>query len=249
MELISKYTAEAGHWYTEKGDPAYTIIGKNGNERATTLRDARKLGYKPSVTMILREAAKPGLDNWKIEQNILASLTLPRIEDETEQDYIKRIRDDAKQQAIKAAERGIEIHKWIQQGFEGVNHDIDSEAWKYYYIAYTALNVVCCSQVWTCEQSFSTEKYGGKIDLHCPKYLFDIKTKESIKDAKTWDEHAMQIAAYQEGIGHTGIGGILFVSTTEIDANVVLIEPEKIERGWFMFRALVDYWYAKTGLK
>jgi hypothetical protein len=36
--------SEAGHWYDKGGNPAYTTIGKNGVERPTTLRDAKKLG-------------------------------------------------------------------------------------------------------------------------------------------------------------------------------------------------------------
>ena len=38
-----KTTSESGHWYTQEGDPMYTVIGANGKERNTTLRDARKI--------------------------------------------------------------------------------------------------------------------------------------------------------------------------------------------------------------
>ena len=29
----SKFTSESGHWYTQEGDPMYTIVGANGVER------------------------------------------------------------------------------------------------------------------------------------------------------------------------------------------------------------------------
>ena len=38
----NKFTSESGHWYTQEGEPMYTIIGANGKERNTTLRDAKK---------------------------------------------------------------------------------------------------------------------------------------------------------------------------------------------------------------
>ena len=40
--MTDKHTSESGHWYTEEGEPKYTIIGANGKERNTTLADARK---------------------------------------------------------------------------------------------------------------------------------------------------------------------------------------------------------------
>ena len=49
-----KYTAESGHWYTRGGEPAYTVTGKNGKERNTTLRDARTMNLVPSVTTVLK---------------------------------------------------------------------------------------------------------------------------------------------------------------------------------------------------
>jgi hypothetical protein len=76
--LIKEKPSESGHWYKKDGSPAYTTIGKTG-ERATTLRDARKLGLLPSVTTINGMLSKAGLDTWKQQQVLLAALTLPRL--------------------------------------------------------------------------------------------------------------------------------------------------------------------------
>ena len=59
---------ESEHWYDKTGEAAYTVVGSNGKERNTNLKDARKHGYVPSVTTILGVAAKPPLENWKINQ-------------------------------------------------------------------------------------------------------------------------------------------------------------------------------------
>jgi hypothetical protein len=245
-EIIKERAAQAGHYYDKDGNPAYTIIGKNGKVRNTTIRDARKLGLVPSVTQIIKESNKPALISWKEQQAILAALTMPLIAGETEKEYIARIKADARVQASKAAERGNQIHAWIQQGFEGVN--LEYEAWDFFKNAYDLVMSECGVHVWTCEQSFKHERFGGKIDLNCPDYLIDIKTKEHIEDVEIYDEHVMQIAAYQQGINHAGKGGILFISTLDKTAKMLWIEPNKLERGLKMFNALTDYYYARTGL-
>jgi len=246
-DIIKERAAQAGHYYTKEGMPAYTIIGKNGKERNTTIRDAKKLELVPSVTQVIKESNKPGLLSWKEEQAIMAALTMPLIEGETDKEYIARIKADSRVQASKAAARGTQIHAWIQQGFEGKAIPLDG--WGFWMIARDCIQTVCNEPSWICEKSFANGRYGGKIDLHDPDYLIDIKTKESIADVKTYDEHAMQIAAYQHGIGHKGKGGILFVSTKPpLEAKLIWIEPEKLERGLNMFNALIDYYYAKNGL-
>ena len=99
--------SEAGHWYTADGEPAYTVERSDGKGyRNTTLRDAKKLGLLPSVTTILSLAAKPLLQNWLQQQAILAALTLPRNEGESEDDYLDRVMQDSKAQGRQAADQG-----------------------------------------------------------------------------------------------------------------------------------------------
>src|SRR5579872_2300957 len=66
-----------GHWYTADGKPMHTIIGKNGKERATTLRDARKLNLFPSVTTILAVQDKPMLTQWLLNELLYATMLEP----------------------------------------------------------------------------------------------------------------------------------------------------------------------------
>ena len=77
MTTQTAFAAESGHWYKADGTPAYTVLAKSGAERPTTLRDARTLNLYPSVTTIIRLAAAPGLERWKLNQFGLALLTLP----------------------------------------------------------------------------------------------------------------------------------------------------------------------------
>jgi hypothetical protein len=240
-----EHAKESGHWYKKDGTPAYTIIGKNGKERNTTLRDARKENLLPSVTSIIRLAAAPGLENWKAQQVLMSALTSERKPDETEEQYISRIISDANEQSLKARERGTLIHAYVQSGFEG--ETLNSEAYKYYLSAKNTieddLNV---EMDWICEMPFAADRYGGKIDLRSPEYIIDIKTTEKdLTEIKTWDEHAMQLAAYRSGQQKCGI---LYINVNTAESKLIWIDEEELQKGWKCFNALLDFYYAKTGL-
>lgn len=246
---MADYASESGHWYAKDGSPAYTQIGKDGNERPTTLRDARKLELLPSVTTIIGLAAKPGLDAWKEDQTILACLTMPRIEGESEADYIARLKADSRAQAKKARERGTEIHGAIEEGFR-MMEDGQTSHNLYFRAAKTTLEVTCGDVRWSAEKSFSNGRYGGKVDLHNDDFLIDIKTTEKdVECLKAWDEHAMQLAAYDNGLGHPGRKcGILYFNANTLASRVIWIGAKELTKGERCFNALVDFYYAKTGL-
>jgi hypothetical protein len=261
-ELITiPYAAEGGHFYDPRtGAPAYTVKGKNGKERNTTLSDARKLGLVPGVSTITNEAAKPGLENWKLTQRMLASLTLPRIEGESDAEWITRIVADSQQEGQQAADRGTQIHAWLQQYFEGIV--TPDEAAPYCAVVEQALMkeaLVVNPADWQIERSFCdpTGRYGGKVDLYrlsvdgVKDYaVLDIKTKATPDKFKLYDDHFKQLAAYSVGLGcPLAPCGIIFVSIEPITAEVRWIEDRDLNRGWRMFRALLDHWYARTGLE
>lgn len=242
--------SESGHWYEADGKPAYTIISKNGVERNTTLRDAKKLGLLPSVTTIIRCAAAPGLELWKSQQVLMAALTTDRKLGETEQEYISRIISDSQEQAAKARERGTLIHAWVQTGFEG--GAIPQEGADFFKSANDELIKHTRIYKWDCELPFAAGRYGGKVDLQgfgsSGSFIVDIKTTEKdLTDIKTRPEHAWQLAAYdyKELYQHHGI---LYINTIIKEAKLILIKPEEIEKGRKCFNALLDFYYAKTGL-
>lgn len=252
------HAAEWGHWYDKDGKPVYEVPYADPSKgmRPTTLADAKKLGLFPSVTTIIREAAKPGLERWKQEQVLLAALTLPRLEGEPEADWIKRVFEDSQEQARKAAEKGTAIHAAIQGHYEG---EPTSEEYQHY------VNPVVQSLddkfeigAYTAEQSFAHPMgFGGKVDFHCTgvkigRVVIDFKTKEFANTEKklAWDEHCIQLAAYREGLGlPKAICANVFVSVN--NPGLVHIhgwKEEELQRGWRMFTALLDYFYARTGL-
>lgn len=239
---MSKQVAtESGHWYTQDGTPAYTVTGKNGKERGTTLRDARKENLVPSVTTVLSVLAKPGLERWKMMQVLQAALTLPMIDGESLDGYADRVMSDSREQGEKARDLGTEIHGAIERHFLGLTHDHCGKV-------AAALKAIPQDQWWAAEKSFSSPLgFGGKCDLHSDEWVVDFKTKEFDDPAtlKTWDEHAMQLAAYRFGLGvHTARCAICYVSTTSDIAHLIEINGEELERGWGMFYNALHLWIA-----
>lgn len=252
MLLTATHAAESGHWYKADGSAAYEIIAKNGEPRPTTLRDARKLNLYPSVTTITRMAASPGLELWKQQQVLLAALTLPKINLESEDAYLARILADSREQAKKAMEKGTAIHAAIQGQYEGRRASDDMLA--HVVGACDAVKAAYGVNLWTAERSFADPQgYGGKVDLSCDGFVIDFKTKEFGPDKlpKGWDEQAMQLAAYRVGLGMPLAGcANVFVSTTQPGlAHVFEWSQQDLAKGWECFKALLAYHQAKTGYR
>lgn len=245
---------EGGHWYAKDGSPMYTVTAKNGEPRATTLRDAKKMGLLPSVTTIMKAAASPGLEAWKLNQMMLAALTLPRMDGENEESFIKRIQADSKEQARQAAERGTAVHEAIERFFDG---QIEAESLPYLEPVYKNIEKHFGILNWSVEKSFAYETYAGKVDLHSldgDGVVIDFKTKEftseTLEKVAGFDENVMQLSAYRVGLEIPKARcANVFVSVTEPGLVVVREwNPEELDRGWKMFDALKTYWYAKSGL-
>lgn len=251
--------SESQHWYTRAGEPMYEIAGADGVLRPTTLRDARKLNLVPSVSTIIKCAAAPGLERWKQEQNILAALTLPRKDGEGEADWLDRVRQDAKEQARKAAQRGQDIHAAIQRHLGG-EAPIPKGPYQQHVIG-TAQRLLglfpFMDYIPRVEHAFAhPDGFGGKLDYwHMEDGedgIADFKTKEfdeskTVKDL-AWDEHCIQLAAYRRGINRPNAKCLnIFVSTTVPGLALVRVwEEQELERGLDMFRALLNYYQAKA---
>lgn len=246
---MTVHASESGHWYDRDGKPVYTVKAKDGSDRPTNLRDARNKGYAPGVSSIIQCCHKAGLQIWMIDQNVLSALTLPRYAMESDDAFMVRVKVDAKEQARKASEKGTHIHSCIQAHYEGVPPS--EEDWPYVNGAVKAITEHFGDREWIAEHSFYCPLgFGGKVDLHNDDAVVDFKSKPFGPDDKlsTWDEHAMQIAAYQEGLGMLGKrGAICYVSTTHPGlARVLEIPTVELLRGWDMFKGLLAYWQAKN---
>ena len=240
MENLS----EAGHWYDKDGLPTYTIVGANGKERNTTLRDARQWGYVPSVTTIIGVAAKPSLENWKVNQALNSAITLEQDPGESIEDFTNRCKQDSKKIGRDAAERGTIIHAMIEQGFMG------GKETKAYRVIKDYLDENFPGEEWIAEDSFcSTSGYGGKIDLYSKSGIFvDFKTKDGLKDKQAsklvYDDHGMQLSAYAEGCNFKEPERVSIFVDRE-DPELIAVhrwDKETHVRHMSMFNSLLSYW-------
>jgi hypothetical protein len=259
MIVSDRSRQDAGHWYTVQGAPCYTIKGTNGAQRNTTLKDARKLGLLPSVTGILNLAAKPALINWMIDQAILSALTLPKHEDESDESYLKRIKEDSKQQGLQAAERGTQIHNAVEDWFMG--RTVAVEFIPFVDGVVKKLFDLYGDQEWVPEEAFGHALgFGGRVDLHvkpCKDFPYglvvDIKTKEFTDPTtvKNFDEHLWQLAAYRIGLNiPDAIAANIFVSRTNPGlVHVCPWELQELDKGWDCFTALLEFWQIKNNYR
>lgn len=239
---------DAGHYYTRAGTPAYEQQTAAGGVRPTDLRDARKHALVPSVTTVLGVLAKPALTNWLVEQGVMAALTMPRIEGESEAAFLDRIRIDSKAQAKAAAEEGTKIHDAIECAFKGKHYphhyqphvDAVMEELKRLFPTVTD---------WRAEDSFAHALgFGGKVDLHSPStgIVIDFKTKDGdFSDGKklAYDQN-IQLAAYNRGLLlPPNTCGNIFASRSHpgrIASHVW--KQEDIDHGWQVFAAALNVW-------
>lgn len=241
------------HWYDRGGRPAYEVAKKDGGMRATTLADARKLGLQPSVTTVLAVIDKPQLTEWRVRQGILAALTLPRIDGESEDAYLRRISEDSKQQVRDAADEGTRIHNAIEDHFHG--RPVPKFYWPHVDAVLEKLAELYPGVTdWVAEQSFSSPLgYGGKVDIHSPStgLTGDYKGKDGdFTDGKrlAYDQH-WQLSPYQRGLGFDhGEGFNLFVSRThpgKVAGHVWT--AQHMTDGYRVFMAALELWKAMKG--
>ena len=251
IEAKEPRASESQHWYTRDGVPRYTVIGKNGKERNTTLRDARTENLVPSVTTILNVAAKPALTAWLMNQVLMAALTLPKLTDESDEDYCKRVMQDSKEQGKAAANEGTDIHAAIQGYYEGQvvrAHEQSVQG------CVDRLQSHFGNKPWIAERSFGHELgFGGKCDLFTnvgDGIVVDVKSKEFSDPDKVdaYDEHLMQLAAYRVGLGVPKARcANVFVSRSVPGLAVVKeLDAADIDRGWMMFTHLLSFWQLKN---
>ncbi|MDB6057687.1 MAG: hypothetical protein JWO95_1531 [Verrucomicrobiales bacterium] len=233
MTLIDRQAPS--HWYLRDGRPFHQIAKKDGSgDRAVTLADARKVLALPSVTNILGVLAKPGLDAWRIEQGIMAALTLPRGADEPLDAFARRVVKDMSEQVEKAADFGAAIHAACEA--YAINKELPSDPTLLAFIKDVVRwfdenveRIDCIEQVMV----HPTALYAGRVDMVAKIKdvgwcVVDFKTQKVKRSAKgapkpafyeTWP---LQLAAYREAVN---------VSTGKNIVGLVSVVIDSVEPG------------------
>ena len=242
------YTSSGGHWYDREGRPQYTVIAKGtGQPRPATLADARKHGWVPGVTTIINMESAPALTEWKVNQAIMAALTLPVIEGESLEDRKVRVLKDSIEQTETAKNTGTAIHNAIERAFltgkveqlpEFVQPVIDWLAKEFPGVLFEP------------EASFAHYRgYGCKIDLVSKdkSIVLDFKTKSfrSSDPPKqfAYSQQAMQLWANARAAGNKDAGKFnLFISTEEPGLLSPHEWPSRSKQELEAFDLLLELW-------
>lgn len=258
MILIERQ--QASHWYLRDGTPYHEVPKlDNTGMRPVTLRDARRVGALPSVTNILNVLAKPGLEAWRIEQGIMAALTLPRGQGEPLDAFARRVVTDMGEQVERASGLGTAIHACCElYAAERVLPTDPALLALFQPVAeWFDQNVVAVRSVETVVVNAGVG-YGGRVDLLAKVVghgwcVVDFKTQKVHRSPKgeprpnfyeTWP---LQLAAYAEPLRDvTGkdVDGLLSVvvdSTTPAPVQVKAWEGG-VDEHMEVFRSVAKFW-------
>jgi hypothetical protein len=244
-------TDQAGHWYTQEGDSAHSIIGANGKERNTTVTDARKLGLLPSVTSIIGILDKPQLTSWKIEQGIMSSLTLPKEENETLEDYARRVVKDSKESTSKAAEHGTKMHTEMENILLGRACSTD-EVLKPYIETFRGWASENVEKTYWCEKGLVGAGYAGRCDAYVKlrgigDAIIDLKNRKvNPKYSSPFYEHsdAPQLWAYKNASENPKAACVSIVLASN-DASKIMTrtwDEDELYQSGIAFQAMLKIW-------
>jgi len=238
----------------------HSVLSAKGEPRPTNLRDARKLGLLPSVTNILGVVAKPELVDWKMEQAVLAALTLPRREGESLDEFAHRAVEDSEGRGRSAAEFGTAFHAGAVLVAKSIEVDPAGPcaAWLERYHTWFLAN--CRRVVWAEQVLVNAELgYAGTADLLIEHVaygwtLVDLKTQQ-VKakagrsgKARAYPSWAYQLAAYRRAIGDKVACMNLIVNSAEPGPPVEhLWSQEELESAWKVFEAAQVIWRTEKG--
>ena len=266
MILVKRESSS--HWSLRDRSPFHTVERADGQgERSVTLRDARKVNAYPSVTNILSVLAKPALDAWKQEQAILAALTLPRLDGESEDDFARRVVSDMTAQVSKAADLGTSIHAaaevYAQSAALPENPEVRAlfEPVRVWFD--TDVERIDRVETVVAHHEFG---YAGTVDLVAKLRstgdwaVIDFKTQRIKRDAKgvvkpgfyeTWP---LQLEAYRQAILHTCEGkqpadivSVVIGSTEPVPVMPKVWPREELGAYWNAFVNVRNLWVFVKG--
>lgn len=247
---------ESSRFYLANGVPFLEVANKSkGGFRPARVDDAIKAGAVPSVSTVIKTAAKPSLTNWLVTQGIMAALTLPRIDGETLEAFAERAMQDSQEQSKKARDKGTEIHAAIELSLKGKEYDRQFQP--HLDSLRTALKGVGIDLGnGDSERGFTTATYGGKVDWHSnvQGVILDFKGTDSKKigGKLAYQEHAWQMAAYRHGLCmDVPATRCINVFIGREDGAVQLHKwtSDEMDQAWREFEALLTFYRITNGFQ
>lgn len=252
--IANRKTSDSSHWYEVSGKPCYELPKKDGSGmKVPTLADAKKLNLVPSVTTILKVLSKPALQDWLIEQAVLAVLSTPRQEGEDLDAFVYRVLHVERvqdQESGLARDRGTEIHAGLEAMFLGQPVAPDLLLW----VAPVYVALSKRGEVKAVEQVVVGDGYAGKVDLQLKQpdhkiWLYDYKTTRKLPK-EPYPEARLQLSAYGATIfGELWRCANVYISTVTPGEFVILEHENEEETFVEGFQPLLRHWQWATGYK
>ena len=250
------------HFYDTQGNPRHFVKGSNGKERLSTIADAKKNGWLPSVTEVLKVLDKPALTRWQVRQGVYAVTTAPDLAGEGLDAKIERILDLEAQQDEEskiARDRGSDMHAGLEALSLGKPVDPKLVPWIMpAYWATVGLNGVF-GKVYAVEDIVIGKWYAGKADLitweelNKVNWIIDWKSAKTLPKASAWPEHVLQMAAYAKALYspmHQNIRTAnVYLSTVNPGEFKVLAHPDWQTTYEHGFRPLLEYYRWSRGFE
>ena len=250
-------SGKGSHWYKHDGSALHTITGANGNERNTTLRDARKLGLLPSVTTIQKDVlVNHGIDRWFKDILIQAGYTVPEsFRNADYENYKARIMEDASEFGRTAREFGSGVHRVLDEFNTTRKTECAKkyQAWLDVYVEWFEANI---DHVYFSEETLTNVEvgYAGTTDLHAVHkthgdVVIDFKTQQVKKDkVNFYKEWIYQLAAYRECIDGKPQCLSVAINSLEPEPPVEkLWSDSDTEMGWNVFKRSCEIWQLQRG--
>lgn len=250
------------HYYDKQGDSCHEVVGKNGKVRPTNIRDARERGLVPSVTTILDVQSKPALVQWLQNQILEAAMASPFSNEDWHVDGWKRhIIGKSREIGKKAAERGNEIHDAMEAYFKNESYaEVNKTDVPFIEEAVQLVCHIFPGHIFYAEKSFAhKDGFGGRVDLwgadkdnNCVVIDFKSKDKTDVKDMVQYDDHRIQLAAYQVGLelpSNTRRFNLFISTNVDTPGLCVLRECKEFERYRNIFYALKELWCLKNNYR
>lgn len=243
------------HWYDRTGRPCHFQEKADGSGlRATTLRDARKLGLVPSFSTVDSIRNKYQLNKYLTRDAVRLGFEMlhqDKFDDaESYADRVMQLVQETRGER-SGSDEGTVIHNAIELLAGGDAQSVRRDCPEYEPHAEAALNEVAALfpdvNDWRSEQTFANPMgFGGCVDLHSRStgIIVDFKTKDGDLDRKLAYDQFIQLAAYQRGLMlPRNVGANIFVSRTH--PGVVSSHAWNLDtmaKGWNMFQYEFGLW-------
>jgi hypothetical protein len=250
------------HFYDTSGNPRHFVKGTNGKERPSTIADAKKHGWLPSVTEVLKVLDKPALTRWLVRQGVYAVTTAPDVAGEGLDAKIERILDLEAQQDEEsriARDCGSDMHAGLEALSLGRPVDPKLEPWIMpawrVAVGQQGMFGVRCSV----ECVLVGDGYAGKADLitrddlNKTVWIVDWKCVKNLPRNGAWPEAVIQCASYAAAalkpLGAVIRTANVYLSTVNQGEFYVATHPDWHDTYEHGFRPLLQYYRWSRGFE